>query len=1332
MFFVVAAEAKYSDLFPWDSNWKSCVKTLEDWADSVNSPDVWVARIGPVTGTGGVEIHLALVAKDSTTGKITALSNINCAATPKPGERIISSDQYKNEPVLRCDASATGSVIDYDEKTVVEEIPIVGTDFQLVYSSAYVHGTPVRRQIVSTLTHNLGFKPGSRYEFSYSVASSTVTTAVSNTANSANIAKVQFQSNGAEGLSTSNTFRDVYNAKLSVSEFSDVPGKVCYRVSEITDELLCSSYTVWYYPIYSHEFSTTNYKPTVWGLKGWTISEHHYFDRTNKILFTGYGQKIHYSNYKTVSLSPYGNVDLVIEKNQGNEIYIFDQNGRHLETRHAIKKYTILKFAYETDHRLKTITNRFGKVTTFTYSGTNISKITASNGLETTFTLAGGLITEVTNPASETYEMTYGSHNLLTEFKNINNVETTFTYDGVGNFVSESKNTGFIQTFTEVIDYASRVLAQAANFGVIKSIEQLVNENGPTTHFRDSRGLLQSSRYTNYITNQEITDTGELTTNDTFSIDATMWDADYIISNSINYILSGSEAANYSRSHSQSRGYSNASNPLTINSYSTANSSSWEYTTDTMSYNFSTRKETYTNKSGEVTTVTYTPTGLVSQILPAGQYATNLTYYTSGTASGSLMKIQKGSQWESYTYDSYNNLASTTNSKSQTTQFVRNVKGDLLEKILPNGDKIKFEYSATGAIKKITTPGNKVHNFQLEIDDYLKKMITPTSDETVFDYDAGKRLTQVTKPSGKEISYGYLTDSNILRTITTNSGTTTFHEIDAQNRIRSVTSEDGIQLTNDWSASIPTTQTWYDSDGSIIAKLRMKLDSANGFVKDIMLNDQVVASYTYANDRLAAIDGQQSYSYSIVSKKLITTITGVTSYLSSVYQLEDVTNGDKPTQTITVTGGSSGTLNLSLKRVYDTFGNATESATKTNNTNIGVYSENYSVFPVYDANSRLIQTAKRVTTVSGGVTTSAVVSVNNFTYPASSNTNVNEYQYISYVSPTTTRTTSATYNTNDQVTILSGSVNRTYTYTLDGETQSLSNCYGTTTFDYDAFGNLKQVNLPSGDIVQYKYDALGRRVKKLFNSDIKEYYLWYDQIRLAAVLDETKNIKLFYVYGSESNHVPSLVLKDGSWYKIIHDPGIGSIRYVIKNDGSNELAQEIQYDANGNMVKNSNVGFQPLTFAGGLYDEHTKLIRFGARDYDPTIGRWTTKDPIGFNGGDTNLYAYVGGDPMSYTDPTGLFWFRQFWQIPGKVGRDGTIVEPEGTISEFIEKYLPAGYTFGEMHDQYVDDMKMLGASDRSVNIPSMPALYLFAVGKETLRSFGILNQPREEIQCKQ
>ncbi|MDR1007223.1 MAG: hypothetical protein LBL65_01500 [Campylobacteraceae bacterium] len=47
------------------------------------------------------------------------------------------------------------------------------------------------------------------------------------------------------------------------------------------------------------------------------------------------------------------------------------------------------------------------------------------------------------------------------------------------------------------------------------------------------------------------------------------------------------------------------------------------------------------------------------------------------------------------------------------------------------------------------------------------------------------------------------------------------------------------------------------------------------------------------------------------------------------------------------------------------------------------------------------------------------------------------------------------------------------------------------------------------------------------------------------------------------------------------------------------------------------------TFADGLYDKDTKLIKFGYREYDSQTGRWTSKDPIDFEGGDSNLYGYV-------------------------------------------------------------------------------------------------------------
>jgi hypothetical protein len=49
----------------------------------------------------------------------------------------------------------------------------------------------------------------------------------------------------------------------------------------------------------------------------------------------------------------------------------------------------------------------------------------------------------------------------------------------------------------------------------------------------------------------------------------------------------------------------------------------------------------------------------------------------------------------------------------------------------------------------------------------------------------------------------------------------------------------------------------------------------------------------------------------------------------------------------------------------------------------------------------------------------------------------------------------------------------------------------------------------------------------------------------------------------------------------------------------------------------------------------TELVHFGSRDYDPRIGRWTTKDPIGFEGGALSLYAYAGHSPTNFIDPNG-------------------------------------------------------------------------------------------------
>ena len=64
--------------------------------------------------------------------------------------------------------------------------------------------------------------------------------------------------------------------------------------------------------------------------------------------------------------------------------------------------------------------------------------------------------------------------------------------------------------------------------------------------------------------------------------------------------------------------------------------------------------------------------------------------------------------------------------------------------------------------------------------------------------------------------------------------------------------------------------------------------------------------------------------------------------------------------------------------------------------------------------------------------------------------------------------------------------------------------------------------------------------------------------------------------------------------------------------------------------------FMPVGFAGGLTDRDTGLVRFGYRDYDPTVGRFTAPDPLGDTGGDHDLYDYCIDDPVTMNDPSGL------------------------------------------------------------------------------------------------
>jgi RHS repeat-associated protein len=240
-------------------------------------------------------------------------------------------------------------------------------------------------------------------------------------------------------------------------------------------------------------------------------------------------------------------------------------------------------------------------------------------------------------------------------------------------------------------------------------------------------------------------------------------------------------------------------------------------------------------------------------------------------------------------------------------------------------------------------------------------------------------------------------------------------------------------------------------------------------------------------------------------------------------------------------------------------------------------------------------------------------------------------------------TLSGDYDNQDRLLSYAGT---RYSYTANGELQSRTDITTNqvTRYKYDVLGNLVQATLPDGTQIDYLIDGLNRRIGKKINGTLKHGFLYEDMLNPIAVLDQNNNVVAQFVYADKMN-VPAYLVKDNKTYRIISDH-LGSPRLVIDSTDGN-IVQRIDYDEFGNITNDTNPGFQPFGFAGGIYDQHTALTRFGARDYDAETGRWTTKDPIRFQGGDPNLYGYALGDPINLLDTDGRFVLNVLSAIVG-------------------------------------------------------------------------------------
>lgn len=239
-------------------------------------------------------------------------------------------------------------------------------------------------------------------------------------------------------------------------------------------------------------------------------------------------------------------------------------------------------------------------------------------------------------------------------------------------------------------------------------------------------------------------------------------------------------------------------------------------------------------------------------------------------------------------------------------------------------------------------------------------------------------------------------------------------------------------------------------------------------------------------------------------------------------------------------------------------------------------------------------------------------------------------------------TFTASYDGQDR--LLSYTQNGTLTelgYDVHGNVQTRTTAGAVTTYTWDPRGPLASVQRPGGvALIEYVLDPAGRRIGRRVGGTLERGWLYAGGLLPVAETDaDGSTVRRVFVYATRGN-APDLVRQrvGAEWvtYRVLTDH-LGSVRAVV-NAATGQVVQRMDYDAFGRVVEDevaSGWTAVPFGYAGGLYDRDTGLVRFGAREYDARIGRWVSRDPILFSGGDTNLYRYCGGEPVNWVDANG-------------------------------------------------------------------------------------------------
>jgi RHS repeat-associated protein len=568
----------------------------------------------------------------------------------------------------------------------------------------------------------------------------------------------------------------------------------------------------------------------------------------------------------------------------------------------------------------------------------------------------------------------------------------------------------------------------------------------------------------------------------------------------------------------------------------------------------------------------------------------SLGYDARGRLSTATFGSGGGARVFGFAYNANGFLSSFTDALNQVTGLIYDTAGRVTQQTLPDSRVIGFGYDAKGNLTSLTPPGRPGRTLAYNEVNLLTSYTPPTvpgTGATQFFYNLDRQLATVTRPDALTLTFAY-DSAGRLQTLTVPNGAYGFSYSGTTGNLSGITAPGGDSLSFAYDGSLLTGTTWA---GAVAGSVTRSFDN-NFRVTSQNVNGANAVNFTYDNDSLLTGAGALAITRSVQNGL----ITGTT--------LSNVTD----------------------TRGYNSFGELTG------------YSASFNATPLFattHTRDKLGRITQKVETVQGATNTYdytydlagrlSTVKLNTVTvatYAYDSNSN-----RASLTTPG--GTTTGAYDNQDRMTAY-GAAN--YAYSANGELQSKTVGAQTTTYSYDVVGNLRGVTLPGGTQIDYVIDGQNRRVGKKVNGTQTQGWLYQNQLAPVAELDGNNNLVSRFVYGGSGN-VPAYMVKNGVTYRLVRDH-LGSVRLVI-DAATGAIAQRLDYDEFGVVLTDTNPGFQPFGFAGGLYDSQTGLVRFGARDYDAQTGRWTAKDPILFDGGDTNLYGYVENDPINLIDPSG-------------------------------------------------------------------------------------------------